>query len=92
MNKVTYKNRYKDEIAFEHIGDEVIMTGGKWIRWAYEEDGTVTMVDPSGGPYIEIGNNLNGFWPKGEYKDLIVDSITIEWIDDEEAIIHFKIK
>ena len=94
MNKVTYKNRHGDEITSEHIGDEVIMTGGKWIRWGYEDDETITMVDPSGGPYISLGENLKDFWPKGKYQDLIVESIKINFEDkkQDDVIITFKIK
>jgi hypothetical protein len=45
------------------------------------------MVDPSGGPYISIGDNLKAFWPKGEYQDLIVDGIEIG-----KDLVTFKIK
>jgi hypothetical protein len=55
------------------------------------------MVDPSGGPYISLGNNLKEFWPKGEYQDLIVDSIKFvpqsdEDKDDYKSTVIFKIK
>jgi hypothetical protein len=93
MNQVTYKNRYKDIITFTHEGDTVTMQGGRWIRWAFEDDGTIIMVDPSGGPYIELGNNLAHFWPKGEYKDLIVESITVGDHDENDGtVVTFKIK
>jgi len=36
---------------------------------------TISMVDPSGGPYISLGMNLKQFWPKGQYQDLVVESI-----------------
>jgi hypothetical protein len=49
------------------------------------------MVDPSGGPYIEVGNNLNHFWPKGKYQDLIIESIKIDDAEDSSIVI-FKIK
>ena len=146
-NIAVYHNRYNDEITFEHIGDEVIMTGGSWFRYglsndysvayeAYVADGgtestevfeklvhqydeeaksytelakkyqpkvfsskEISMVDPSGGPYIALGSNLKQFWPKGEYQDLVVESIKFgpnEESDNEEdkykSIIIFKIK
>jgi len=47
----------------------------------------ISMADPSGGPYIALGHNLKHFWPKGEYQDLIVESI----IPSHDKII-FKIK
>lgn len=148
-NIAVYNNRYRDEITFEHINDEVIMTGGSWFRFgllndysaAYEDyvaDGgtepievfeklvhqyddeaksytelakkyqskvfsskEISMVDPSGGPYISLGDNLKAFWPKGDYQDLIVKSIEFapnpnqESEDEKEkykSTIIFKIK
>lgn len=78
MNQVTYTNRHKDKIVFTHKGDTVTMEGGKWVRWSYDDDNVITMVDPSGGPYIELGNNLKEFWPKGEYQDLIIKEIELD--------------
>ncbi len=58
----------------------------------------ISMVDPSGGPYISVGDNLNGFWPKGEYQDLIVESIKMAAPvkdtdeDDKKSVVIFKIK
>ncbi len=59
---------------------------------------TISMVDPSGGPYISLGMNLKQFWPKGKYQDLIVESIKFapqpENVDKEDykSIVIFKIK
>ena len=92
-NKVTYHNRYRDKIIIEHNGDEVIMTGGSWMRYGIaDDDKTITMVDPSGGPYIELGNNLNAFWPKGEYQDLIIESISLKNGEGETTTVIFKVK
>ena len=57
----------------------------------------ISMVDPSGGPYISLGNNLKEFWPKGEYQDLIVESIKFvpqsdEDKDDYKSTVIFKVK
>jgi hypothetical protein len=46
----------------------------------------ISMVDPSGGPYIALGHNLKEFWIT-EYQDLIVESIILS--NDK---ITFKIK
>ena len=144
-NVAVYHNRYRDEITFEHIDDEVIMTGGNWFRYGLSNDYSkayhqyvmdggaaemeefeklvheyddeaksytelakkyqslvfssdkISMVDPSGGPYISLGNNLKEFWPKGEYQDLIVESIKFvpqsdEDKDDYKSTVIFKIK
>jgi hypothetical protein len=50
------------------------------------------MVDPSGGPYIIIGDNLAKFWPRGEYQNLIVESITLKNGENETTDVIFKIK
>lgn len=148
-NIAVYGNRYRDNITFTHVNDEVIMEGGSWFRWGLENDyskayeayvadgGTepikifkdlvheydneaksytelakkyqslvfssdkISMVDPSGGPYISLGMNLKQFWPKGEYEDLIVESIkfapneksnTEDENEKYKSIIIFKIK
>ena len=144
-NVAVYHNRYRDEITFEHIDDEVIMKGGNWFRFGLENDYSkayhqyvmdggaaemeefnklvheydkellqytelakkyqplvfssdeISMVDPSGGPYISLGNNLKEFWPKGKYQDLIVESIKFvpqsdEDKDDYKSTVIFKIK
>ena len=94
-NKVTLHNRHRDKIIFEHIGDEVIMTGGQWLRYGFSnEDNSITMVDPSGGPYIEIKDNLNDFWPRGTYQDLFIESISFREESNEgnSSTVVFKIK
>lgn len=156
-NKVTYLNRYRDKIIFEHIGDEVVMTGGTWFRYGwpnvydkayekyvmsavvdaklegeqiltqeefekvlfvtkdedksennalykifgkyiYSDTTKIDFVDPSGGPYISLGDNLNRFWKYGDgYQDLIVDSIKFiseegKTKEDYKSTIVFKIK
>ena len=60
----------------------------------------ISMVDPSGGPYISLGMNLKQFWPKGEYQDLIIESIKFgpatEKTEDEnekyKSTVIFKVK
>jgi hypothetical protein len=132
--KAIYKNRYKDEIIFEHEGDTVVMTGGSWFRYGwpnvydkayeafvednakhliplmnleefkkevhnykneamrpysqlvYSDTDTIDMVDPSGGPYISLGDNLKGFFGK-DYQDLIITEIKFK-----ENVVTFKIK
>ena len=91
-NKVVYHNRYRDKIIFEHIGNEVTMIGGSWMRYGIADDDSINMVDPSGGPYIEIGNNLNKFWPRDEYQDLIIESITLRNGEGDTMDVVFKIK
>lgn len=116
MTTKTYKNRYGDEIIFNQINDkEIIMSGGKYIRFAYKNDymlsyttylknnndklsldefinvlhsydneisdythsnleqyrkmvtstSEIDMVDPSGGPYLVTGMNMDIFGLSG---------------------------
>jgi len=90
-NKVTYLNRYRDKIIFEHIGEIVTMTGGTWMRWGYDDNNTINMVDPSGGPYISLGDNLKEFWPRGQYQDLIIEKITLD-SNKDSSLVTFKVK
>lgn len=55
------RNFYKFEVDEEH---EYIL---KYMRCGYNENGSIAFVDPSGGPFIEVGSNIT--------HDLIVDSI-----------------
>ena len=124
--KAIYRNRYKDEITFDHKEKIVEMTGHSpyyRIGWpnvydkayqAYMEDNlkhlsplmslkefkkevhdynnesmkpyaqlvysdkdTIDMVDPSGGPYISLGDNLKEFFGR-DYEDLIIKTIKTE--------------
>lgn len=143
--KAVYRNRYKDEIIFEHKGNTVEMLGGSWFRYGwpnvydkayekyvesahvdaklegnqiltqkefervlfitkdedkyesnalyklfgkyiYSDTDTIDMVDPSGGPYISLGDNLKMFFERG-YQDLIVTKIKLE-----DNKVTFKIK
>jgi hypothetical protein len=52
----------------------------------YSDRDTIDMIDPSGGPYISLGDNLKTFFGK-EYQDLIITEIKLE-----ENTVTFKIK
>jgi hypothetical protein len=84
MDLETFKNEvhnYKDEAM------------RSYSQLVYSDRDTIDMVDPSGGPYISLGNNLNAFWPKDSYQDLIINKIEIEYIKGEkpEAIVTFTV-
>jgi len=65
--KYAYFNRHRDEIVFDDDGNgNVLMYGGKWMRFGLR--GTpeeITMVDPSGGPYITLDTDLDFFFQDG---------------------------
>ena len=90
--KVSYYNRYGDNIIFEEKeNNEIHMSGFnmEWIRygWSNEDKNRITMVDPSGGPYITINSNLGLYF--GDKKQRLVESIII---DNENNKVIFKIK
>jgi hypothetical protein len=118
--KITYTNRYGDNINFEKTDNKTVIMSGynpEWVRIGYtnvyddayeqfkndnpssditfeyfksnvfEDDSlrkywelistdynTLSMVDPSGGPCIFIGGNLNQYFIVNE--DIIVKKIT----------------
>ena len=84
--KVSYYNRYGDNIIFEDHGNEVHMTGFnlEYMRVAYKED-DIVMIDPAGGPYLNIGTNLGLYF--NDKKSRIIESIEIK-----ENKVIFKIK
>jgi hypothetical protein len=77
MESVLYLNRYKDEIRFTEEDNKVTMTGAEYMRYGWDEDPEViTMVDPSGGPYITVGSDLQSFFRDG--KERIIDKIKLD--------------
>ena len=48
-----------------------------YIELVYSDENTIDMVDPSGGPYISLGDNLKEFFGK-DYEDLIIKAIKTE--------------
>ena len=70
----------KDEGSFE--SNALLKIFGKYI---YSDRETIDMVDPSGGPYLAVGNNLKHFF--GDKIDRIIDKIKIG-----EDKITFKLK
>jgi hypothetical protein len=87
MKKVSYNNRYGDNIIFEQIDNEIHMSGFnmEWIRVGYDDEKNITMVDPSGGPYLAISMNLGLYF--NDKQNRIIESIEIK-----ENKIIFKIK
>lgn len=71
-------NRYGDTMSFELIDKDTILWRGSesYTRISVNEVGTITMVDPSGGPYLEAGHRLGWLYDdRGgeEFEHLVVD-------------------
>tara|TARA_R110000751_G_scaffold122046_2_gene222647 strand:- start:141 stop:419 length:279 start_codon:yes stop_codon:yes gene_type:complete len=65
MNKeVTYKNRHGDKFVFKINERENIQWSGnfEFHRYGFNDNPKdITMVDPSGGPYIDLDYNMEMF-------------------------------
>lgn len=54
-----FKNRYNQEITFKKEGDFFEMSGGDYYRYLFNEDNNgYYAIDPSGGPFISIGMDM----------------------------------
>lgn len=81
----TYVNRYGDKITFEQDGDTIIMSGHdpEFMRYGLADDSDgcsraeeiISMIDPSGGPYLTTGSDLSLFWDDKQPR--IIKSIKI---------------
>lgn len=81
--KVTYYNRGGDTIMFEKLDDNTIkMSGFKYYRTGYNDDDSINFIDPSGGPYIGVGMNLNTYF--NTKKDMIIKAIENEPENDND--------
>ena len=85
--KVSYYNRYGDNIIFEQKDNEIHMSGFSldYMRTSTDNNGNITMIDPAGGPYLNIGTNLGLYF--NDKKSRIIESIEIK-----ENKVIFKIK
>ena len=88
--KIVYSNRDRDKITFEDLDNTVRMSGyfELGMRYGFEElEGgrKITMIDPSGGPYILLGDNLVEFFNDSTNR-------LIESIDIQEGYILFTLK
>ena len=61
MKTYTYRNRYGDVFTFELDSDGNLLWKGnfEFARYGFEEaPDNLNSVDPSGGPYIDIGTDM----------------------------------
>ena len=74
---IQYKNRYGDIFTFTKTEDGNILWQGnfEYIRYSYLNDlvgNQLTMIDPSGGPYLTIGSNMGLF--DESFKELFINN------------------
>lgn len=82
--KVEYLNRYRDKYEFTQEDEQTIRWEGpfKWCRYSMSKDNVVSMIDPSGGPYISIGTEMKYIAP--EFDGMVVTALEMH---DGHAII-----
>lgn len=63
-----YTNRYGDVFTFTELENGNIQWSGnfEYHRFGYNDDKQITMVDPSGGPYITLNSDMKLFGLKGK--------------------------
>jgi hypothetical protein len=91
VNESVYVNRYKDRIKFTEFQDQpeiIEMTGffEDGLRAGFDKTNTkIDMVDPSGGPYLNVGSSMDMFPPfKGTISGFV--------IEQGKVLIHVKDK
>lgn len=73
--KVEYLNRYRDKYEFTQEDEQTIRWEGpfKYCRFSMNEDKVVSMIDPSGGPFINVGDEMKYVAP--EFDGLVVTAL-----------------
>ena len=81
-----YKNRYGDIFTFEYNENGNIDWKGnfQYCRFGFLDNPTdITMIDPSGGPYIALEQDMVEFGLKGKVSGFIDHSDYFELILDK---------
>lgn len=78
--RIDLPNRYGDEVYLEHVKEGIykLVFEDDYVRLGYEDDDTITFIDPPGGPFISVGGHVG---------DLYIERI--ENIDND-WLIHCK--
>ena len=69
-----YKNRYGDVFTFKQLDNSNIQWSGnfEYTRIGFNDNpDDITMVDPSGGPYIPLGMDMKLFGLEGKVNGFI---------------------
>ncbi len=68
-----YTNRYGDKFTFElnERGNIDWKGNFEYVRCGFGDDPKDLWVDPSGGPYIDIGTDMKLFGHKGKVNEFI---------------------
>jgi hypothetical protein len=77
---IAFKSRYGDDRSLKEVEPGVFTyvttENMHYCRYGYEEDGSVSFVDPEGGPFIEVGYVI--WYNKKQYRITKIE-ITKKW-------------
>lgn len=74
---VEYYNRHNEKLIFEKINNNIKLTEyfGMGVRAGFDKDPeNITFIDPSGGPYLSIGDDMGIFNKK--FDGLIIQKLS----------------
>jgi len=84
MKKIKLPNRYNANIWLEHIDADLWQLKStdpselNYMRVGYEDDNkTIAFIDPSGGPFINIGYEINDCNIKYRVKEIFKNNFII---------------
>ena len=80
MIKTQFKNRDRRILTLEEIEPDKFKLSGYLdigVRFSKDINDNITMVDPSGGPYISLGEDLNYYFDNKLDKKLIINKIEL---------------
>ena len=63
MKRVELPNRYGDKNYLEEVSTnkyKLILKEDNHVRFGFMEEGHYTFVDPSGGPFMSVGHQVEG--------------------------------
>ena len=80
MNQAKYTNRYGDDILFTELSKTEIEISG-FTHYRRSEG----FIDPSGGPYIEVGTDIGRY-----FNDKKVRRVSSIGYDNEKIILIIK--
>ena len=78
--KTQFKNRDRRILTLEEIEPDKFKLSGYLdigVRFSKDINDNITMVDPSGGPYISLGEDLNYYFDNKLDKKLIIKVVII---------------
>jgi hypothetical protein len=84
MREFKLYNRYKTDVRLVEVEENVFKLElpkyeWDWVQYSYDENDVYHSIDPSGGPYIALNDNVLSIYPEGVLR-LAVDKI---WHDEK---------